>query len=60
MARGSDHLRITTDMIAISGLASALVIGIVLSAPAELLTGIVGGLSGYVSKAVQVHEGGAG
>ena len=51
-------MKITTDMIAIAGLSLALIIGIVLSAPAELLTGIVGGLSGYVSKAVQVHEEG--
>lgn len=46
-------MKITTDMIAIGGLAIALVVGIVLSAPAELLTGIVGGLSGYISKAAQ-------
>lgn len=46
-------MRITTDMIAVGGLVIALVAGIALSAPAELLTGIVGGLSGYISKAVQ-------
>ena len=46
-------MRITTDMIAVGGLAVALIAGIVLDAPAELLTGITGGLSGYISKAVQ-------
>lgn len=46
-------MKITTDMIAVGGLVIALVAGIVLSAPAELLTGIVGGLSGYISKTVQ-------
>ena len=46
-------MKITTDMIAVGGLAVALIAGIVLSAPAELLTGIVGGLSGYISKTVQ-------
>lgn len=35
-------MKITTDMIAVGGLVIALVAGIVLSAPAELLTGIVG------------------
>lgn len=51
-------MRVTTDMIAVGGLVIALVAGIVLSAPAELLTGIVGGLSGYISKTIQ-REGGA-
>lgn len=46
-------MKVTTDMIAVGGLVLALVAGIVLSAPAELLTGIVGGLSGYISKTVQ-------
>lgn len=46
-------MRITTDMIAVGGLVVALIAGIVLSAPTELLTGIVGGLSGYISKTVQ-------
>lgn len=53
-------MRITTDMIAIAGLSLALIIGIVLSAPAELLTGIVGGLSGYVSKSVLTAKEGDG
>ena len=43
-------MKITTDMIAVGGLAVALVAGIV---PAELLTGIAGGLSGYICKTVQ-------
>lgn len=52
-------MKITTDMIAIAGLSLALIVGIILSAPAELLTGIVGGLSGYVSKSVlATHEEG--
>lgn len=46
-------MRITTDMIAVGGLVIALIAGIVLGAPAELLTGITGGLSGYISKAAQ-------
>ena len=52
-------MKVTTDMIAITGLSLALLVGIVLNAPAELLTGIVGGLSGYVSKSVlAAHEEG--
>ena len=46
-------MRFTTDMIAVGGLVVALVAGIILGAPAELLTGIVGGLSGYISKTIQ-------
>lgn len=46
-------MKITTDMIAVGGLAVALVAGIVLDAPTELLTGITGGLSGYICKTVQ-------
>ncbi len=46
-------MKITTDMIAVGGLAIALVAGIALSAPSELLTGIAGGLSGYICKTVQ-------
>lgn len=46
-------MRITTDMIAVGGLAVALIAGIVLDAPAELLTGIAGGLSGYICKTIQ-------
>lgn len=45
-------MRITTDMIAVGGLAVALIAGIVLE-PAELLTGIAGGLSGYICKTIQ-------
>ena len=51
-------MRVTTDMIAVGGLVIALIAGIVLGAPAELLTGITGGLSGYISKATQ-HGGDA-
>ena len=43
-------IRITTDMIAITGLSLSLVIGIVMGAPTEILTGSSGGLSGYVYK----------
>ena len=46
-------MRVTTDMIAVGGLVIALIAGIVLGAPAELLTGITGGLSGYISKDAQ-------
>lgn len=53
-------MKVTTDMIAISGLALALIVGIVLGAPAELLTGIVGGLSGYVSKSILTAREGDG
>ena len=52
-------MKITTDLVAVSGLAIALIVGVVMSAPAELLTGIAGGLSGYLSKtAIQHFEGG--
>lgn len=44
-------MRITTDMIAIAGLVIALITGVVISAPLELLTGIVGALGGYIGKA---------
>lgn len=52
-------MHVTTDMIAIAGLALALVIGIILGAPSEILTGISGGLSGYVCKsAVEAKKDG--
>lgn len=50
-------MKITTDMIAVGGLAVALISGVALGAPAELLTGIVGGLSGYISKTIQYKDG---
>ena len=43
-------MRITTDLMAVGGLSIALIVGVVMGAPAELLTGIAGGLSGYLSK----------
>lgn len=46
-------MRITTDMIGVGGLAIALVAGIVIGAPSEILTGIAGGLSGYLCKTIQ-------
>ena len=48
-------MKITTDLIAVGGLSVALVVGVVINAPAELLTGIAGGLSGYLSKTVISH-----
>lgn len=42
--------KISTDLVAVSGLSIALIVGVVIGAPAELLTGIAGGLSGYLSK----------
>jgi len=48
-------VRITTDLVAVGGLAIALIVGVVMSAPAELLTGIAGGLSGYLSKTAVNH-----
>lgn len=48
-------LKITTDLVAVGGLVVALIIGVIMDAPAELLTGIVGGLSGYISKAAIPH-----
>jgi hypothetical protein len=43
-------MKISTDLVAVSGLSIALIVGVVIGAPAELLTGIAGGLSGYLSK----------
>lgn len=48
-------MKITTDLVAVGGLVVALIIGVIMNAPAELLTGIVGGLSGYISKAAMPH-----
>jgi hypothetical protein len=48
-------VKITTDLIAVGGLAIALIVGVVMGAPAELLTGIAGGLSGYLSKTAINH-----
>ena len=44
--------KISTDLVAVSGLSIALIVGVFIGAPAELLTGIAGGLSGYLSKTV--------
>ena len=48
-------MKITTDLLAVGGLAIALIVGVVMGAPAELLTGIAGGLSGYLSKTAINH-----
>jgi hypothetical protein len=48
-------MKITTDLVAVGGLSVALIVGVVMGAPAELLTGIAGGLSGYLSKTVINH-----
>ena len=48
-------MKITTDLVAVSGLSIALIVGVVMGAPAELLTGIAGGLSGYLSKTAINH-----
>ena len=48
-------MRITTDSMAVGGLSIALIVGVVMGAPAELLTGIAGGLSGYLSKTAVTH-----
>lgn len=53
-------MKITTDLIAVGGLSVALIVGVVINAPAELLTGIAGGLSGYLSKTVITHFGEGG
>lgn len=47
--------KISTDLVAVSGLSIALIVGVVIGAPAELLTGIAGGLSGYLSKTAINH-----
>ena len=48
-------MKITTDLVAVGGLSIALIVGVFMSAPAELLTGIAGGLSGYLSKTAVNH-----
>ena len=48
-------MKITTDVVAVGGLSTALIVGGVIGAPSELLTGIAGGLSGYLSKAAVTH-----
>ena len=48
-------MRITTDLVAVGGLSVALIAGVFIGAPAELLTGIAGGLSGYLSKTAINH-----
>ena len=48
-------MKLSTDLVAVSGLSIALIVGVVMGAPAELLTGIAGGLSGYLSKTAINH-----
>jgi hypothetical protein len=48
-------VKITTDLVAVGGLAIALIVGVFMGAPSELLTGIAGGLSGYLSKTAVNH-----
>lgn len=48
-------MKITTDLVAVGGLSVALIVGVIMGAPAELLTGIAGGLSGYLSKTAINH-----
>lgn len=52
-------MKITTDLVAVGGLSIALIVGVIIGAPAELLTGIAGGLSGYLSKTLvsRIEEG---
>lgn len=52
-------MKLSTDLVAVSGLSVALIVGVVIGAPAELLTGIAGGLSGYLSKTIvsRIEEG---
>ena len=52
-------MKLSTDLVAVSGLSIALIVGVVIGAPAELLTGIAGGLSGYLSKTLvsRIEEG---
>ena len=52
-------MKLTTDLVAVGGLSVALIVGVFMGAPAELLTGITGGLSGYISKAAQQGGGDA-
>ena len=48
-------MKITTDLVAVGGLSFALIAGVFMGAPSELLTGIAGGLSGYLSKTAVNH-----
>ncbi len=48
-------MKITTDLVAVGGLSVALIAGVFIGAPSELLTGIAGGLSGYLSKTAVNH-----
>lgn len=48
-------MKITTDLVAVGGLSVALIAGVFMGAPSELLTGIAGGLSGYLSKTAVNH-----
>jgi hypothetical protein len=48
-------MKITTDLVAVGGLAVALVAGVFMGAPSEQMTGIAGGLSGYLSKTAITH-----
>ena len=48
-------MKITTDLVAVGGLSVALIAGVFMGAPPELMTGIAGGLSGYLSKTAVNH-----
>ena len=48
-------MKLTTDLVAVGGLSVALIAGVFMGAPSELLTGIAGGLSGYLSKTAINH-----
>ncbi|WP_303815304.1 hypothetical protein [Selenomonas ruminantium] len=48
-------MKLTTDLVAVGGLSVALIAGVFMGAPSELLTGIAGGLSGYLSKTAVNH-----
>ena len=48
-------MKITTDLVAVGGLSAALIAGVFMGAPPELMTGIAGGLSGYLSKTAVNH-----
>ena len=48
-------MKLTTDLVAVGGLSVALIAGVFMGAPPELMTGIAGGLSGYLSKTAVNH-----
>lgn len=48
-------MKITTDLVAVGGLSVALIAGVFMGAPPELMAGIAGGLSGYLSKTAVNH-----